>query len=108
MAFRPWGFMDIGCIASEGSNPDSGKSLVVYASADLHKQYGGCEPYIFISQTITKESHEDFSENEMFPIENIEYTGMAGCGTYGEVGIFLKNGMIKRVSYHAMEGRLLI
>lgn len=102
------GFMDIGCIASEGSNPDSGKSLVVYASADLHKQYGGCEPYVFISQTITKESHEDFSEEEIFPIQRIRFTDEAGCGTYGEIEIALKNGIIKRITYNAMEGRLSI
>lgn len=100
------GFMETGCVASEGSNPDSERSLVIYAFADLHKQYGGCEPYVFISQTITKESYKDFTEDEIFPVKKIQYTDEAGCGTYGEIAVILKNSSIKRVAYHAMEGGL--
>ena len=102
------GFMDIGCIASRGSNPDSEKSLVAYASADLKTQYDGCEPYVFISQTITKESYEDFTEEEIFSVDRIVYTDRAGCGTYGPVEILMKNGTKKVISYTGIEGNLAI
>lgn len=102
------GFMDLGCIASEGTNPDSKKSLVLYASANLQKQYGGGEPYVFISQVITKESHEEFKEDEIFSVESIHYTDELKCGTYGEIELVLKNGTKKRIDYNAMEGRLSI
>ena len=102
------GFKELGCISSEGTNPDSKKSLVLYGSVDLQKQYGGHEPYVFISQVITKESHEDFLEEEIFAIQRIAYTDRKQCGTYGDIQIVLKNGTQKRIDYNAMEGKLSI
>lgn len=86
----------------EGTNPDSARSIVVYAQTDLKKQYGGREPYVLISQVITKESHEDFLEEELFPIERIEYGD--GHGAWGAVDIYLKSGEKRRVDYEGIEG----
>ncbi len=53
----------------------------MYAKTQRQKQYG-YEPYFLISQVITKESLEDFSEDEIFPILKIEYADPQGCGGY--------------------------
>ena len=49
--------------------------------------------YVMISQTITKESLEDFTEEEIFPIASIEYTDETSCGCFGPVKIILKSGV---------------
>ena len=79
------GWKKLTLVHSIGTNPDSEKSIVVYASMTREKQYSGFEPYVLISQVITKESHEDFTEEELFPIEEILYTDEEGCGSYGPV-----------------------
>lgn len=99
------GWEDIDIIRSSGTNPDSENSIVVYAKTSRRRQYG-YEPFILISQTITKESHEDFSENEIFPIKEITYTDQEQHGGYGPVIISLKNGMEKVISFDKMEGCL--
>ena len=100
------GWDDIGIIHSHGSNPDSDKSIVLYAKTQKIKQYGGYEQYIMISQVITKENHENFTEDELFPIKGIEYTDKMGCGCYGPVRIELKNGQTRIVDFESIEGRM--
>lgn len=98
------GWDDLAYENREGTNPDSERSIVVYARTEQKKQYGGEEPYVLISQVITKESHEDFLEEELFPIEKIEYED--GHGAWGAVDIYLKNCERKRICYEEMEGNL--
>ncbi|MBQ7616146.1 MAG: DUF2264 domain-containing protein [Butyrivibrio sp.] len=98
------GWSSLERIDSEGTNPDSKKSVVIYAKTERTKQYG-YEPYFLISQVITKESHEDFTEDEIFPIEKIEYTDPQGCGGYGPVKIFLKSGEDRTIDFYGVEGR---
>ncbi len=93
-------------IHSSGTNPDSKHSIIVYAETKREKQYGGCEPYIMISQVITKESEIPFSHDEVFPIRSITYTDKAECGTYGPVTIALKNGETRVIDYEMAEGTL--
>lgn len=90
---------------SQGTNPDSERSLVIYASLTREKQYG-YEPYVLISQVITKESLEDFSQEELFPIASVTYADPEQCGGYGPVTIALKNGETKVVEFEGMEGNL--
>lgn len=99
------GWDRIDYINSRGTNPDSEQSIVVYASLSREKQYG-YEPYILISQVITKESLEEFTEDELFPIENIEYTDIEECGGYGPVCITMKNGSMKTVLFEGIEGNM--
>lgn len=100
------GWDDLGIIYSAGTNPDSEHSIVIYAGTKRKKQYGGCEPYVMISQVITKESAEAFTQEEIFPVRSIAYTDKAGCGTFGPVTIALKNGQTRVVDYEGMEGNL--
>lgn len=102
------GWEDIGLLHSRGTNPDSENSIVLYASANLHKQYGGFEPYVFISQVITREDGADFTEDDIFPIERIRFADKAQCGAYGPVLIRLNNGAERTVDYEGMEGRLTL
>ncbi len=100
------GWADLRLLHSRGTNPDSERSLLPYAVMRRQKQYGGFEPYVLISQVITKESHEDFAEEEIFPVSQVIYTDPEGCGSYGPVVLKLRDGTVKRVDYEGMEGRL--
>lgn len=99
------GWDEINLLHSEGTNPDSAKSIIVYGKLTRKKQYG-YEPYILISQVITKESLEDFTEEELFPIASIQYTDKENCGGYGPVTISLKDGGNRVVEFEGIEGNL--
>lgn len=99
-----WDCLDI--IRSTGTNPDSKNSMVVYAKQSLIKQYGGYEPYIMISQVITKESHEPFAKEEVFPIAEIQYEDEIGMGSYGTTTIVLKDGTRRHINFDGIEGKL--
>lgn len=101
--YNGWDGIDI--IRSSGTNPDSENSIIVYAETARHKNYG-YEDFALISQVITKESLEDFSEDELFPIKNIEFTDEEKCGGYGPVTITLKNGDVKVIDFDGIEGQL--
>ncbi len=100
-----WDELDV--IRSTGTNPESEHSVVVYAKTKRKKQYGGAEPYLLISQVISKESWEDFSENEIFPIKKISYADKMKSGGYGTVTILLKSGDEKRICFEQIEGTLM-
>lgn len=104
--YRGWEELDY--IESKGSNPDSENSIVVYAKTVLKKQYGGHEPYLLISQVITKESQEDFTDEEIFPIAELQYEDEAKNGSYGTVSLILKNGQKKQVCFEGIEGKLVL
>ncbi|MCI8530726.1 MAG: DUF2264 domain-containing protein [Lachnospiraceae bacterium] len=102
------GWRQLALLHRNGTNPDSDKSIVVYASMKREKQYGGFEPYILISQVITKESHEDFTEEELFPISEIIYADQEGCGSYGPVKLKMKDGSQRVVEFEGIEGNLML
>lgn len=100
-----WDKIDI--IHSEGTNPDSEKSIVIYASTVRRKKYG-YEKFILISQTITKESHEDFSDDEIFAINKIDYEDKKHHGGYGNITIYLNSGDTKIISFDGIESKISI
>lgn len=99
------GWQEINLLHSKGTNPDSEKSIVVYGKLTRKKQYG-YEPYVMISQIITKESLEDFTEEELFPIASVEYTDKEKCGGYGPVTVLLKDGSKKVIEFEGIEGNM--
>lgn len=101
------GWDEISFLRSEKTNPDSPNSIVVYGKLTRKKHYG-YEPYVLISQVITKESLEDFTEEEIFPIASISYTDPEQCGGYGPVTIAMKDGSQKVVDFEGMEGRMAL
>ncbi|MBE5877171.1 MAG: DUF2264 domain-containing protein [Lachnospiraceae bacterium] len=100
------GWKELSYVRSEGSNPDSEKSIIVYARTGFEKHYGGAEPYVMISQTITKESHEDFTMEELFPIREIVYEDEMKTGAYGTTTLVMKDGSEKKICFEGIEGRL--
>ncbi|MCM1026751.1 MAG: DUF2264 domain-containing protein [Roseburia sp.] len=101
------GWKELKLVRSRGTNPDSDASLVIYAVTSRQKQYG-YEPYLLVSQVITKESHEDFREEELFPVKEIVYTDPEGCSGYGPVRIRLKDDSEKCIEFEGLEGKLLL
>ncbi len=102
------GWQGLGLVRSRGTNPDSEKSVILYASMERKKHYGGFEPYVLISQVITKESHEDFGGEELFPVAEVICADPEGCGSFGPVVIRMKDGSEKVVDFDGMEGRLML
>ncbi len=101
------GWESLSYTKSSDTNPDSEKSIVVYASMAYHKQ-NSYEPSILISQVITKESHEDFTEEELFPIESVTYTDPQSFGGYGPVKVQLKNGTERIIDFYGIEGCMML
>ena len=93
---------------SRGSNPDSQNSLIVYGETRRNKQYGGADPYILISQILTKESHLDFTDEELFPLEKVSYSDLLRAGGFGPVFLTFKNGRKVCVDFSRMEGSLSV
>lgn len=101
------GWSDIKLIKSTDTNPDSRNSIVLFAETDREKQYG-YEPYFLISQTITKEDHQDFTDDELFPVKEILYTDPQKCGGYGPVTIELKSGEKRTIDFYGIEAKLML
>ncbi|MBQ6787001.1 MAG: DUF2264 domain-containing protein [Lachnospiraceae bacterium] len=101
------GWESLSYIKSKETNPDSENSIVVYASMEC-KNHNHYEPSILISQVITKESHEDFTEEELFPIQSITYTDVQGYGGYGPITVQLKDGNERVIDFEGIEGRLML
>lgn len=99
------GWNDIDVIKSTGTNPDSENSLIVVARCERKTQYA-YDQYFLISQVITKESLEDFTEDELFPIQEVHYTDPQRCGGYGPVEIVLRDGTSRTIDFLGIEGRM--
>lgn len=99
------GWDEIELLHSHGTNPDSEESVVIYGKLTMQKQYG-YDPCVLISQVITKESLEDFTEEELFPIQSITFTDPQQYGGYGPVQIELLDGTKKVIDYEGIEGKL--
>lgn len=101
------GWDEISFVHSRGTNPDSERSIVVFAKTERKKHYGN-EPHILISQVITKESTEEFAKEDIFPIRSVTYTDPEGRGGYGPVTIALKDGSERVIDFEKMEGKLTL
>lgn len=101
------GWEELRLVHSTRTNPDSLHSIVIVASMKRRKQYG-YEPYILISQVLTRESHEDFGEEELFPVKEVVYTDPEGFGGYGRVTVRRKDGSEKIIDFEGIEGKLML
>ena len=106
------GFYDLDIMKSTGTNPDSEKSVIIYGKYYKKNLYDSSEDYVLISQTITKESHEDFGDDELFPIKEIIYSDKDMTGAYGKVKILLNGTASGReqydIDYELLEGRMML
>lgn len=103
--YEGWEKLDF--VKSVGTNPDSENSIVVYASMkrEKHNHY---EQQILISQVITKESIEPFTDDELFSLLNIQTTDSQGYGGYGPIMLTLKDGSSRKIDFEGIEGQLLL
>lgn len=99
--FCGWDGLEL--FSSMGTNPDSERSIIVYAVCERKKEYG-YEPYLLCSQTLTKESHEDFTDDELFPIVNIRAEDMYSA--YGKTVLTFCDGSEKTLDFDGIEGNL--
>ena len=101
--FCGWDELDI--IRSTGTNADSMHSIVIVAKTKRMKEYG-YEPYLLCSQTLTKESHADFTQNELFPVVKIEAEDERGYSAYGKTRLYFTDGREKEIDFEGIEGNL--
>ena len=94
-------------IHSRDTNPDTADSIILSATFKRENLYA-YEPFVMVSQVITRESLEDFTEDEIFSIREILYTDPEGCGGYGPVTLKMKDGRTMTVDYLGIEGNLEI
>lgn len=94
-------------VNSIGTNPDSERSIVVYAET-ARRNHNHYEQAILVSQVITKEDLTDFTEDELFPIQKIIYTDLQSRGGYGPVTIMHKDGTSKTIDFDGIEGQLML
>ena len=97
------GWDDIDVVKSTGTNPDSLNSMIIYAKTKREQEYKYA-PYVMVSQVITKESREDFAEEEIFPVKEIIYEDTEGSGGYGDIRLVLKNGDGRVVNFDGLKG----
>ncbi|MBR5116172.1 MAG: hypothetical protein IK096_03815, partial [Lachnospiraceae bacterium] len=107
MAMTIWsGFRELKVVHSQGTNPDSDRSVLICAEGEMRRQYDGSEEYIFLSQLITREDGADFTEDEIFPLAKVEYEAAGHTGAYGTVRLLLRDGREAVICYDGIEGRL--
>ncbi len=106
------GFSGIDIVKSRGSNADSENSLIIRAFYEKKVLYNSAEDYLLISQVITRESHEDFTVDELFPVKNIVLLDTDLTGAYGDITIELAPDVSARekycINYEKLEGQLLL
>lgn len=101
------GWSDLKLSRSSGTNPDSDESVVIYAENSWEKQYD-YGSYFLISQVLTRESHDDFTDDELFSIKEISYTDSQQMGGYGPVVITMKDEIRHVIDFDKIEGRLTL
>ncbi len=102
-----YGFDEIDLIHSEGTNPDSENSIVIYGSVNAgDRLYNARAPHLLVSQTITRNDDEDFTEEDIFPVRSITFTDRFLSGSFGPVTISLKNGAKRHISFEGIEGNI--
>lgn len=90
-----------------GVSPVSEESRLIYGFTSREKYYE-YRPYVMISVILTRKDQTGWSDEELFPIEEIRYTDRECCGGYGPVVLQMKDGRCMTVDYEGMEGRLTI
>lgn len=102
-----FGFSRLDYLRQKDCNPDSENSILLYAEADCRKQYG-YEDYFCISQVLCRDSPEDFSPEELFPLESIRFFDPEKKGGYGPLLLSFKDEKKKEIDFLGIEGRMML
>lgn len=101
------GFEEIDMESRKEVNPVTESSRLVYGISRKQKYYE-YSPYLMISGILTKQDGSGWTDDELFPVQEIQTTDPRQCGGYGPVRILLKDGKEYVVDYEGIEGRLQI
>ncbi|MDE6219515.1 MAG: DUF2264 domain-containing protein [Lachnospiraceae bacterium] len=101
------GWDSLKTVSSTGTNPDSERSIIVYAET-ARRNHNHYEQAVLISQVITKEDLTDFTDDELFPIQKIVYTDPQSKGGYGPVTIMHRDGTGRTIDFDGIEGQLML
>ena len=99
--FDGWDELEI--LKSRGTNPDSEHSIVICAKGTRIKDYG-YEQYLLLSQTLTKESHEDFTNDELFPLLRVDSED--AMNAFGKTVLKFVDGSEKEIDFDGIESEL--
>lgn len=99
-----FGWEELDLLHSEHTNPDSEKSMLARAKA-RHERLYAYDHHLLISQVITRESHEKFTDEELFPVIRLETEDIQRMGNYGAVILNTRDGRKIRVDFDGMEGQ---
>lgn len=103
------GWQELNIIKSHSTNPDSVYSIVIYSAMKTGEQlYDASKPYILISQTITKNSLDDFTNEDLFPLCSLRYTDQWNSGAYGPIELIFKEGPVRVVDFEGIEGNMAL
>lgn len=99
------GWQKLDLLYSHWTNPDSENSIIVYSEMRTgDKLYDVTKLYILISQTITKSSDDDFTDEELFPVKSLKYTDPWNSGAYGPLELSLHDGSVRIIDFSSIEG----
>lgn len=101
------GFDLFGTKESYSKNPVTNKSILLYAESK-RIQYYQYRDYVLITAMLHKRDNTPWSDEELFPIEQIIYEDKEQCGGYGKIIIRCKNGTETTIDYEGIEGNLKI
>lgn len=105
VSFDGWDEIDV--CKRKGVSPVSDESRLVYGISRREKYYE-YRPYVMVSAILTKKDQSDWTDEELFPVEEIRYTDEGLCGGFGPVVLQMKDGRCVTVDYEGIEGRLSI
>jgi hypothetical protein len=109
LAFVTWfGFNSLEVEKNTGKNPDSADSLVILATGKRTKHYGAYAPGVLISANLERFDEKPFTDEELFIIDEIEFSDDEKLGNYGAIRIRLNSRETRIIDFEGMEGRLML
>ena len=103
------GWQELSVERESGTNPDSSSSLLLIASIRYQHHYDATEPHVLLSQVLTMDNADrEFSEEELFPIQRVEWEDPWHSGICGSVALHLKDGSCRRIDYRRIEAGLTL
>lgn len=88
-------------------NPVTDESILIYAESKRDNYYE-YRDYVLITAILHKRDNTFWSDEELFPIEQITFEDKEQCGGYGKITIKHSNGIETIIDYEGIEGSLKI
>ena len=86
-------------------SPVTGESILIYAESKRDKYYE-YKDYVLITAMLHKRDNTSWSDEELFPIEQITFEDKEQCGGYGKITISHNDGIETIIDYEGIEGNL--